>query len=173
MTEQFVTYLLSLPEYRRKLVRELQAAARNQHFEDVRQHPAVVRVVAPWQHDGTGDDKPGTPYWVRVAQEIVTPLVMLHPALGADGNMGDHLRVLDKQADRLFDELVNVPSSEMALLYQRLWGVVNRLLAAGVAVNWYRLYRDVQSWTHPEYRLSVIRRWTRSYEYKPKKEEKE
>lgn len=169
---EFVTYLLSLPEkaYRRDLVRELQAAARNQHFEDVRQHPAVVRVVAPWQHNRT-DGKPGTPYWVRVAQEIVTPLVILHPTRGATGNMGDHLRVLKrdlKQADDIFDELVSVPSSERELLYQRLWFASARLRAAGIAVNWHQLYRDVQSWTHPEYRLSVIRRWTRSYEYKEK-----
>ena len=175
MTEQkFVTFVLSLPEkaHRRDLVRELQAAARSQHFEVVRHHPAVVKAVAPWQHDGTGD-KPGTPYWVRVAQEVITPLAILHPARGANGNMGDHLRVLKrdlKQADNIFDELVSVPSSEIGLLYQRLWGVVSRLRAAGVAVNWHRLYRDVQSWTHPEYKLSVIRRWTRSYEYKPKKE---
>ena len=166
MAEQpFVTYLLSLSKntYRRDLVSDLQAAARSQHFQQVRLHPAVIKMIAPWQHDGT-------PRWVRVAQEILTPLAMLHPALGADGNMGDHLRVLDKHADRIFDELVSVPSSEMALLYQRLWGIVSRLRAAGIAVNWHQLYRDVQSWTHPEYRLSVIRRWTRSYEYKPKQE---
>lgn len=176
--QKFVTYLLSLPgkAYRRALVRNLQAAARSQHFEDVREHPAVVRAVAPWQHHRTGDGKPGTPYWVRVAQEIVTPLVTLHPTRGAAGNMGDHLRKLArglKQADGIFDELISVPASEVALLYQRLWGAVIHLRAAGVAVNWHQLYRDVQSWTHPEYRLSVIRRWVRSYEYKPKKEEKE
>jgi CRISPR type I-E-associated protein CasB/Cse2 len=165
MEQKFVTYLLSLSKntYRRDLVNDLQAAARSQHFP--RNHPAVIKVVAPWQHDGT-------PRWVCVAQEIVTPLAILHPMRG-DGNMGDHLRLLKsdlKQADRIFDEMVSVPSSEMPLLYQRLWGVVSRLRGAGVAVNWHQLYRDVQSWTHPEYRLSVIRRWTRSYEYKPKQE---
>jgi hypothetical protein len=90
--------------------------------------------------------------------------------------MGDHLRLLAQvwtQADQVFERLVGVPASELALLYQSLWIAVSQLKFAEIAVNWYQLYRDVQQWLHPQYRKNVIRRWTRSYVYKPQQEQKE
>ncbi len=170
----FVSYLLTLVGRKdskaKDLVMRLNIVARSQHLDKIWQDPAVLKAIGMWHHEET-------PYWAWAAQNVLTPLVVLHPQQEqGQGNMGDHLRLLAQdwtQVDQVFERLVRVPASELALLYQSLWIAVSQLKFAEIAVNWYQLYRDVQQWLHPQYRKSVIRRWTRSYVYKPQQEQKE
>lgn len=117
----------------------------------------VMRYVVPWL---PSDTRP----WAEHPYFIVAPLFALHPLAGGAGNMGSHLRAVQKgkqseeAVERRFIALLNAHEEE---LDWHLRQAVSLCKANQVPVNWHALFRDVRGWSHPNH--WVQRDWAHSF----------
>lgn len=132
---------------------------------------AVLEASRVIEHMLDEDDPP----WVADTLYVIAPLFALHPVSYRGDrwtDMGDHFRALFSRDE---DPPPNVERRFLALLSSEpddlpdaLRQAVSLLKQKEVAVNWHRLFDDVQKWLTPspegeEKRQEVRLRWSRHF----------
>ncbi len=104
--------------------------------------------------------------WQETTYYLIASLFGYHPEWVESGNFGDHFARLrqaggdDTAVERRFTALLAAHPDDLGT---HLRQAVSLLKSKDIPVNWGQLFRDVQSWNHPEYRASVHRAWARGF----------
>lgn len=120
--------------------------------------PEMYRYVVPFipQNIPTGQE---------AAYYLVASLFALHPKSSFQGNLGDHLAATRDQnnSDALERRFTSLLTAHPDDLPDYLRQIVSYLKSKEVPVNWDQLFRDLQSWDHPDWRENVQRHWARTF----------
>lgn len=122
--------------------------------------PEMLRYISPFVTDRTSR-------WEERALYLIASLFALHPTNTDEGNMGDHLARLkskddenDTALERRFTHLLSAHPDDLDVYLRQ---AVSILRAKEIPINWNQLLQDVRSWSHPDGRAQVRRRWARSF----------
>ena len=108
----------------------------------------------------------------EAAYYTIAVLFALHPENTPEGNMGDHMAAArdEKSREAVERRFVALLSAHPDDLPDLLRQAIAYLKSKEVPINWERLFRDLQLWSHPEYGDVVRRYWaTAFWRYQPEK----
>lgn len=96
--------------------------------------------------------------WRHECCYIVASLFAMHPDSAHQGNMGDTMRRVAKEADSesVGQRFMALLKSHRDDLFEHLRHAVSLAAAKGVAVNWDRLLRDIRHWDSED---GWVQRW--------------
>jgi len=153
----FISYLKSLVE---KDDRAALAALRRGLGKRPGAEPEMYRYIVPLLPENSSP-------WQENAFYLIASLFASHPVSTAKGNLGNHLaqaRGENNQdaLERRFTALLSAHPDDLSNYLRQTIGLLKSQKET-VPVNWDRLLKDVQWWSHPEYGDQVRKRWATSF----------